>query len=229
MKYNVLMLKQHSILFVEDDMIMLQETSEMLKIFFSNIFTASSIQAAMESYYSNKPSVILTDLGLPDGDGLRLIQKIRKEDKHIPIIILSSHSDQEHLLQAANSKIDGYLIKPLQTEKLLISISEALENHKIYSENLYINHNSYYNYKLKTLYIDEQKIPLGKKELALFELFLQYPNKVLSKEEIISSIWPDEDISESAFKNLLSRLRQKVGQDLIKLNYGLGWYLETKE
>lgn len=84
-----------------------------------------------------------------------------------------------------------------------------------------------YNLLSDELYKNAEVINLGKKEKDLLRLFIDNFDRTLTKEEIIENIWGYEDITESALKNLLSRLRAKIGVDIILSIKGRGWKLET--
>lgn len=228
MEYNYLDLKQLTILFIEDDVTLLKKYTETLKIFFSEVFCAFSGKNGFELYEDKRPNIILLDLSLPDIDGFSIIKKIRENDCKTPIIILSGHSDVETLLTAANSKIDGYLVKPIILEELLVKLLNALRRNGHKVSCIKFKNGIEVNFDTKEIISKENQTVLRAKEQQLLELFIENRNKVLTKEEIMDTIWPIEDVTESAFKNLLNRFRCKVGEDVIISYKSIGWRLNTE-
>lgn len=228
MEYNFLNLKQLKILFIEDDDMLLRECSETLNIFFSEVFSAASGKYGFELYEDKKPDIILLDLSLPDIDGFSIIKKIREKDCKTPIVILSGHSDSQTLLKAANCKIDGYLVKPIVLEELLVKLINALKRNGNKLSVIKFKNGIEFNFNTKEILRKENRMVLRAKEQQLLELFIENNSRVLTKEEIMDYIWPIEDVTESAFKNLLSRFRSKVGDDIIISYKSIGWRLNSE-
>lgn len=227
MTYDLNFLKRLSVLFAEDDEIMRLQVTETLKIFFGKVLIAKDGFEAFEIFQLEKPDIILSDIKMPKIDGLQLIEKIRDQNQVIPIIILTSYSDQNTLLRAANSGIDGYILKPLELNNFLETFDKILRRKKSIRKFFTFQDGLIYNLLSDELYKSGEVINLGKKEKDLLRLFIDNFDRTLTKEEIIESIWGYENITESALKNLLSRLRTKIGIDIILSIKGRGWKLET--
>ena len=102
--------------------------ASLLEPHFHRIYTAASGEEALRIYRQKDPDIILSDIYMPGITGLELAQTIRKENREIPILLLSAHNDTETLLQAANLTIDGFVIKPiLEIDHLLQRLREAVE------------------------------------------------------------------------------------------------------
>ena len=227
MAYNLRLFKKMAVLFVEDEKIIRDQTANMLKVFFADVFVASNGVEALEILAYTTPDMILCDIKMPMMDGLVLTQKIRSLKNNIPIILLTSFSDQQTLLKAANAGIDGYILKPIELETLLETFNTVLKR-KSPSVKLFTFENGVvYNTLTNELYKHGILIDLGKKERNMLQLFIYNCDKTISKEELISSIWGLEEITESALKNLLNRLRNKIGFEIIVSVKGSGWRLNT--
>lgn len=227
MSYDLNFLKKLSVLFAEDDDIMRGQVTETLRIFFGKIFIAKDGIEALEIFKSEKPDIILSDIRMPKMDGIQLIEKIRDQNQIIPIIILTSYSDQKTLFKAANSSIDGYILKPLELNNFLETFDKVLRRKKSIRKFFTFCDGLIYNLLSDELYKNGEPINLGKKEKDLLRLFIDNYDRTLTKEEIIENIWGYEEITESALKNLLNRLRTKIGFDIILSIKGRGWKLET--
>lgn len=227
MQEDLSIFKRLSILFVEDNAIMRKEVGDMLRIFFKDVFIAENGESAFYYYEDEKPSIVLSDIKMPVMDGITLAKKIRQKDFETPIVLLSSYSDQNTLLSSLNTGVTGYLIKPLNLSDMLSLFTKLSKQITLKNPVVTVCSGLFYNMLSEELYKDGEMIHLGKKEKLLLKLFLKYKDSTLNKEEIISSIWPLEEISDSAFKNLLNRLRSKVGFALIVSVKGSGWRLNT--
>lgn len=225
MTYNLELFKKLSILFVEDELVLQRQTSDMLKIFFSSVYTASNGLEALGVLSEESPDIILCDIHMPIMNGLTLTQKIRAKGNTVPIVLLSSFSDQQTLLEAANCGIDGYVLKPIELETLLETFGRVLKAKGSYETFFYLDENMVYNTLTDELNKNGTLIDLGKRERAMLKLFIQRENKTLTKEEIVAAIWEMEEVTESALKNLLSRLRTKIGFEIIVSVKGSGWRL----
>lgn len=227
MSYDLNFLKKLSVLFAEDDDIVRGQVTETLRIFFGKIFIAKDGEEAFEIFKLEKPDIILSDIKMPKIDGLQLIEKIREENQSIPIIILTSYSDQNTLFKAANSSIDGYILKPLELNNFLETFDKVIRRKKSIRKFFTFCDGLIYNLLSDELYKNAEVINLGKKEKDLLRLFIDNYDRTLTKEQIIEHIWGYEEITDSALKNLLNRLRSKIGFDIILSIKGRGWKLDT--
>lgn len=227
MAYDLNFLKRLSILFVEDEDILRNQISETLKIFFEKVYIAKNGMEAFEIFGEEKPDIILSDIKMPKMDGLKLAEKIREINHNIPIILLTSFSDQITLLKALNSGIDGYILKPLELNNFLETFDKVLKRKGPIRKFFSFSDGYIYNILSDEFYRDGELIILGKKEKSLLKLFINNHDRTLSKDEIFEAIWGYEEITESALKNLLNRLRSKIGFDIIISIKGSGWKLNT--
>jgi DNA-binding response OmpR family regulator len=142
---------------------------------------------------------------------------------------MSSFAEQEMLLSAANLSIDGYLVKPVELEKLTFSICRAIQRtHK--SDGLVVlGKNLFYNSATKELYHNGTVVTLGIKEQELLALLLNNRHTTITKDEIAKALWPLDPICESAIKNIVLRLRKKLGVNIIVSVRGIGYRLDTRQ
>jgi DNA-binding response OmpR family regulator len=227
MAYNLQLLKKLTVLFIEDDDVIRSQTQDVLKIFFANVLTAQNGLEGIGMLENKTPDIILSDIKMPVMDGLTFTKKVRDTNNQIPIILLSSYSDQQMLFKAANSGIDGFVLKPIELDNLLETFDRVLQR-KVPTRKYYtFSDGLTYNILTEELYKNGELLELGKKEKNMLKLFIQNFDKTLTKEEIIATIWEMEAVTDSALKNLLSRLRGKIGFDIIVSVKGSGWRLNT--
>ncbi|HEX9801930.1 MAG TPA: response regulator transcription factor [Gammaproteobacteria bacterium] len=224
-----LILKHLNLLLVDDNHRTHAELYSLFAPMFKSITMAQDAETAFRHFEERPIDLIITDIRMPGVDGLSFIERIRAISREIPILILSAHTDQDSLFRAANLQIDGYITKPLNFKKLETALTRAITRLEHRVEPMRISHAITYHPLLKSLHVDDREVSLGNKECTLLELFLYNHHKVISKLDIHEAVWPDEIVSESALKNLLSELRRKLHYDVIRNRHGLGWTLATEK
>jgi DNA-binding response OmpR family regulator len=225
----MLLLKEKSVLFAEDDTITRTQMGEILEMLFAKVYVAEDGEEAYQIYEEELPDIIITDIKMPKKDGLNLIKRVRQNNYSIPIVLLTSFAEQELLLDAANLSIDGYLVKPVELEKLTFTVCRAIQRtHK--NEGLIIlGKKLFYNSATKELYYNGAVVSLGIKEQELLLLLINNRHKTITKDEIGKVLWPLDPICDSAIKNIVLRLRKKLGLDIIISVRGIGYRLDTRD
>ena len=236
--------KEISILFVEDDKGISKKMEILLYEIFSKIEVAFDGNEALEKYCNfhktnnEYPDLIITDIRMPNMDGIELIKHIYKENANQKIIVLSAHNESEYLIELVNLGIYRFILKPMDYNnffEIIFKVSKEIymEKYKV-SDNkeifIKLNCDLIWNKELKQLYLNDKLLKLTKKEFLLIELLLRIPEKIFVNEEIISYIWKEEfnenpDISN--LKNLISRLRSKIPALKIDNIYGFGYKIAT--
>lgn len=178
--------------------------------------------ASSESY-----GVIILDLMLPKMDGISICKKLRSEENHTPILILTAKGELADKVEGLNSGADDYLVKPFAFAELVARIKALSRRPKeglgttLTSGNLVLDT---INFSVKR---KDQEITLSKKEFALLEYLLRHKGKVVTKEQIIQSVWDYEaDILPNTVEVFIGYLRNKIGNDLIKTIRGFGYKIE---
>ena len=225
MQLDLDLLRNIRLLFIEDEIVLQKNTAEMLSIFFGSVLVANHGLEAMKILATEKIDIILSDIKMPVMDGLTLVRKLRTMNNQTPFIVLTSYSDQQTLLEAANAGIDGYVIKPIDLDDLMQTFMRVLMRKTPNIQQFSFANGIVYNIPTQELFCHGSIVDLGKRERELLQLFIKNPDKTLTKEKLISTIWQNEEITESALKNLLARLRKKIGYDLIISVKGSGWRL----
>jgi DNA-binding response OmpR family regulator len=225
---NIFILKEKSVLLAEDDIITQTQMREVLEMLFAHVYVASDGEEAFDIYEDESPDIIITDIKMPKKDGLDLIRRIRRNDYDTPIILVTSFAEQEMLLNAANLAIDGYLVKPVELEKLTYTISKAIKRTNKSDGLIALGKNLFYNFATKELYSNGELVTLGVKEQELLLLLIRNRHKTVTKDEIGKELWPLDPICESAIKNIVLRLRKKLNADIIISVRGIGYRIDTR-
>nr|WP_315083868.1 winged helix-turn-helix domain-containing protein [uncultured Campylobacter sp.] len=160
-------------------------------------------------------------------DGLEVVKKIRAAGISVPIVILSSHTEQEYLWRAVELKITRYLPKPYDKNafiKALQDVAAELINHApIFS----INDELKYDFAKKIIYVKDSACHLSKSESKLLEYFLARKNQTVTYEQLFDYMWEFEQPSKEAIKAIVKELRRKIGKDVIKNLYAVGYLFEV--
>lgn len=215
-----------SILVAEDETELCEYIVEYLEIFFSRVYRAEDGIKALDIYTQKRPNIILTDINMPNLDGLSLIAKIREKDKETKIIIMSAHSEQEKLLEAIKLQLETYLIKPIKTDMLKKTLMDSVELIRKTQRQIRLSENTYWSKNGDTLMFKNKEIKLVKKEYEIIKLLLSQPNHIFSSQEIFKHLWQkkgDKEFSNSAITSLMKRLRIKLSEDVIINIYGAGY------
>ena len=219
-------LKDLSILYVEDEDDIREMLKDVLKDDFKKFVTAKNGEEGLQKFKELKFDIVITDIEMPKMDGLTLAQNIKKISKDTPVILLTAYSEKERLFKAIDVGVTKYLVKPFTPEKLLDVICEIAKTHLEMDKRIKLTQNLYYDKRKKEVF-DESGNPvaLTKKELQFLELLIKNRDRVVTIEEIENVIWNDEAFTEAALRALVKRVRQKTSKDLIKNYPGMGYKL----
>lgn len=224
-------LKNLTLLLVEDDEELKNSIKETLSIFFKNIITAKDGQEALLIYSKNNIDLIITDYVMPRMNGYELCKELRDINRKIPLVIMSNYSDQEKLLKSITLELTDYLVKPIEYKQLVETLFKMIE--KLERENLLyfkIDEDKKYNYFTKEI-IDEKDnsaTKLTKSEIIILELLIKSINKIVTTETIEYNLSPNEPKSEQAIKNIIHRLRTKLTKNLISNVQGVGYVYKSE-
>ncbi len=217
-----------TLLYVEDDQELREQFVRILKPKFKQVFEAEDGLHALELYEKHSPDMMVVDINLPKIDGLEVIEKVRKSNEAIPIVILSAYSDQEKLLRSIKLGLSDYLIKPVPQKKLLSLLEEMAlkyENNREKRSVIALPNGYFWKKEEKILYYHDEIIALTKREIIFLEFMMKQINKIVTLDSITNLIWENEEsaVSYSSLSHLLKRLRKKLPEELIENIYGEGY------
>ncbi|RXJ99878.1 response regulator receiver protein [Arcobacter sp. CECT 8989] len=230
--------KNLRLLYIEDNEDVREQTLKMLQIFFDEIVVASDGQQGLEEFQKNNKfestayDLIITDIEMPQRDGISMITTIREFDSDIPILIFSAHSNTDYFLKSINAGIDGYILKPYNIEQISNSLMNIIEKNKLMPTNEHIVHlhdDFIWNNQDQALFKDEEPIKLTKNETKLFKLFIKSKGSLKTYDEIDNYIFNDFSDTNKRVRNLVSRLKNKLNCELFESIYGHGYKLKYKK
>ncbi|ADG94183.1 two component transcriptional regulator, winged helix family [Arcobacter nitrofigilis DSM 7299] len=223
-------LKDISVIYIEDEPNIRTNITKTLKLIVSNVFDLPNTSNALEILNNNKIDLIICDINLPKQNGIDFIKIIRKKYPKLPTIILSASTDKKYLLEATRLKLIDYLVKPIDFTILQNALQKV--SLEILDEGRYIlnfKDNIYYNFLEKKLYKQniENNISLTSNEILLLDFLIINDQRLVSQEEIKDIVWDNEEyVTDSALKNLISKLRKKIGKNSIINTSGFGYKVD---
>lgn len=183
---------------------------------------------------TKKPDLVLLDIMLPEEDGISILKKLRanKETSGIPVIMLTAKDSEFDIVTGLDSGADDYVTKPLGMMALLSRIKAVLRR---YEKNSAVQSDakelSLGNIKIKekhhTVFVGEKQVFLTVKEFDLLALLIENKGNVLTREQLLNSIWKiDADIESRTVDVHVRTLRQKIGDEngeIIETVRGIGY------
>lgn len=223
------LLREVSILYVEDEDEVRLEVEQLLSLFSNRVVTASNGDEAYKLFCEKKPHLIITDIEMPKTNGIEFAKKVREKNLQVPIIMLTAYANTEYLLPAANLNIQAYLIKPLESKSLKESLYQVVEllnlttnlTSEIAKDLIYDKQNG------TLIYQSENAITLNKKEKILMDLLVDNKNRVISYSEIENYVWRDYDevMTSMALRTIVKNLRRKAPMNFLENISGQGYRL----
>jgi len=220
--------ESYKLLYAEDEVTTRKNHVEYLRSRYNfSIIQANDGLEALKLYEEHQPDIVLTDITMPNMDGLTFVKKLREISQHTKVIVITAHSGQEQLLQALDLSVINYLIKPLNRTKLCSAIDVALETLPAKEENLffYLSKQSYYDKSRSKLITENEEVKLSKSEQLLLALLCENTHAQVDAYDIFVHIWSDSDkeFSAESVRTLVKKLRRKLPEGVLENVYG-GFY-----
>jgi len=225
------LLKEVSILYVEDEDEIREEVAQVLSLLSNRVSTASDGEEAYKVFCEIKPQLIITDIEMPRTNGIEFARKVREKDLQVPIIMFTAYTNKEYLLPAANLNIQAYLVKPLESKSLRESLYNVVEILQLTANLTYHISNELIYDKVNGLFVYQEKdtIKLNKKEKNLMDLLIGNKDRVITYSEIENYVWKDFDevMTSMALRTIIKNLRRKTPIDFLENISGQGYRLNV--
>ena len=208
---------KYKILIVEDEAGIRNFIKTNLETSDYQVICAETYTLGMMMYPSHHPDLIILDLGLPDRDGLDLIQNVRKSDT-IPIIVLSARSNEKDKVEALDLGANDYITKPFGTDELLARIRAVLRSHRQGAGTASTRSGKYkfqdllIDYDKRQVFIGRDEIDLTQTEYNIMAYLSTHTGKVMTYAAIIHAVWGYSDYG--SIKKLqvnMKNIRKKMG------------------
>ncbi len=216
------------IMIVEDDEVIKDELSELLKNSSYLVESVKNFEKAKEEIFKYNPDLILLDINIPYLNGELLLKEIRKES-NVPVIMVTSKLGEIDEALSITYGADDYITKPYNPTILLLRIQNIFKrmnqnNNALKYKDIIVDLNK------SELKKDDKVLVLTKNEMIIFSYLLNNKEKIVSRDELMTYLWNNEEyINDNALTVNISRLRSKLSsfgyENIIETRKGQGYIL----
>ncbi len=218
------------ILLLEDNADLADAITSRLKSKDFVVDITSNIQAAESALAVGSFDLALFDLSLPDGSSLALLQKLRRQGKTIPVIIITARDQISDRITGLEAGADDYLVKPFDLDEMIARIHTIMRryagnpNPVIKFGNIQIDQSGH------RVFVSNVEVELTAKEWAVVQKLSSQPGHIFSKEQMEATLYNFEsDVGSNTLEVYVSRIRKKLGKDHIETLRGLGYRFKKGE
>jgi len=194
---------------------------------------AADFRSAMDKISTHEYDCILLDIMLPGGDGLTLLEELKKQNKQEGVIIISAKNSLDDKIKGLKLGADDYLAKPFHLAELAARIESIIRRKQFDSYTLIQQNGLSIDLAAKTVSVNDTQLSLTKKEYELLLFFIGNKNRVLSKSALAehlsgdyADMFDNHDFVYAHVKNLKKKLKESGYMDAIKTIYGTGYKWE---
>lgn len=227
---------EHKILIVEDEQNLGNTLLEYLESKNFSVVLATSAKQAESIFQSQSISIVLMDIGLPDGNGIELARTFRKKNDKFVLLFISALNDPATRLEGLEIGAEDYITKPFELKELQLRLSRILKSKDMLNANPDQIDIGKLKIFFKSFYVVDafnKQITLNQKECAILELLWRKQNEVVSRDQIIEDIWGKDSFpSNRTVDNYIVGLRKWCETDsdalTIETIRGIGYKLTKK-
>ncbi|MUK88259.1 response regulator [Ornithinibacillus sp. L9] len=215
-----------NIMLIEDDTTLFHEIKERLSQWSYTVHGVNDFDQVIQEFSSLKPDLVIIDIQLPKFDGFHWCRMIRSHS-NVPIIFLSSRDHPTDMVMSMQLGADDFIQKPFHFDVLIAKIQAVLRRVYNYNTEQQMAFKTWcgatVDFLKNTVTNNNGDIELTKNEMYILKFLIERKNTIVSREELIKSLWEDERfVSDNTLTVNVNRLRKKLEE------LGLGNYIETK-
>lgn len=213
----------HKILLLEDDLNLRDTIEEELEEAGFQLTSTDTSEEVIELTYEEKFDLYLFDVNVIGMNGFKLLEALREAGDETPTIFLTSKNKTTDVIEGFDVGASDYLKKPFDIDELIARMFRFLKKKKSYkiSESI-----SYFPENLEVINADK-KILLNQKDAQILEYFLNHPNQVISKEQILDEVYEGEYITDSTFRGYIKKIKTAIGEEHLRNIRGQGYIFEA--
>ena len=169
--------------------------------------------------------LLILDLGLPGKDGLEVLRELRVSGQRLPVIVLTARGDPHDRVEGLETGADDYLAKPFHFEELVARIKARLRGDGGDTEDVQLRVGDVaLDLRTRWASVGDETVELSAREFELLRTFLEHPNQVLSREQLLSGVWGyDYDPGSNVVDVYVGYLRRKLGPPRFETVRGVGY------
>ncbi|MGV8954133.1 MAG: response regulator transcription factor [Cypionkella sp.] len=214
------------ILVIEDDKVIGSAVREQIEADGHSVDLAGRLDAAADALAGASYDLLLLDLMLPDGRGIPFLKSLRAKGSTVPVIILTALDQISDRIEGLNAGADDYLVKPFDLAELSARIGSVARRYSGNPNPVLTLGNLTIDQAARSVQSNGKPIALTSREWVLFEAFLQNPLHLLSKAKLEERLYSfDAEVESNTIEVHISRLRKKLGAQVILTERGLGYRL----
>lgn len=224
-----------TILVVEDDEAVRRFLRTVLAGQGHAVVEETTVAGGIEQLAKAQPDVVLLDLGLPDGDGMRVLAAMPAAEPRVPVIVLSARGQEGDKVIALDSGADDYLTKPFGMDELLARMRAALRHQLQVQGERPVFRSGELSVDLvrRIVKVGEREVKLSPKEYDLLRLLVQHAGKVLTHRFLLGELW-DQNTDAQYLRVYVRQLRQKIEAEAERPEYiltetGIGYRLRAPD
>ena len=221
----------YRIFIVEDDSTMAAVMKKQIESWGHSVHVATQFSDILSEFTAYDPHMVLMDVMLPFFNGYHWCSEIRRVSK-LPIMFLSSASDNMNIVMAMNMGADDFISKPFDLDVLTVKIQALIRRSYDFSvgSSVISHRDAILNLTDATLNYKDEQIELTKNELKILQTLMENKEKIVSRDDLMAKIWESDDyIDENTLSVNVNRLRKKLKEigldDFIMTKKGLGYKL----
>ncbi len=216
------------VLLIEDEPILAQAVREHVAAAGHAVDWFDRLDDAEAALATVSYELVLLDLQLPDGRGLDLLRGMRRRGASTPVIILTARDRVSDRIEGLNAGADDYLVKPFDLDELGARIQAVARRYGGNPNPLFAAKGVEIDQAQRRVRVNGAAVNLTSREWAVLDQLLRRPNALVSKTHIEDALCAfGSEIESNAVEVYMSRLRKKLGRDLIGTVRGVGYRLET--
>jgi two-component system, OmpR family, KDP operon response regulator KdpE len=225
-----------SVLVIEDELSMRRVLRTALGGQGYRVWEAAGVAEGLNAFESRSPQVVLLDLGLPDGEGFEIVERIR-ESSEVPIVVISARSDERDQVRALDSGANDYVTKPFREAELFARLRAVLRSAARASRHAATL--TFGGLRIqcfeRRVYLNDVEIEFTPTEFSLLQVLAREAGRVITHRQLLRQVWGPEFVDDVQYLRVfMKQLRQKLEADptrprLLLTTPGVGYRLKPQD